>query len=73
MIIPEFPLDLTADQVVSDFKSFHIDGASLRLLSGLRADVLQSLSFSLDDDDPRWRVLIIRVLVQELSLIFLIN
>lgn len=73
MIVPEFPLDLAADQIIADFQSFHIDGASLRLLSSLRADVLQSLSFSFNDDDPRWRVFIIRVLVQELSLVFLID
>lgn len=73
MVVPELPLDLAADQVIADFKPFHINGASLRLLSGLRADVVQRLSISLEDDDPGRRILVISVLVQELSLVFLID
>lgn len=73
MVVPEFPLDLAADQVIADFEPFHINGASLRLLSGLRADVVQRLSLSFEDDDPGRRILVISVLVQELSLVFLID
>lgn len=71
--IPKFPLNFAADQVFTDFKSFHIDGAGLRLLSAFRTNVVQSLSFSPENDDPGWRVLVIRVFVQELSLVFLID
>lgn len=73
MIVPELPFDLAADQIVANFEPFHIDGAGLRLLRSLRADILQRLSFFLEDDDPRWRVLVIRVLIQKLSLVFLID
>ena len=43
------------------------------MLRSLGADIVQRLSFFLDDDDPRWRVLVIRVLVQKLSLVLLID
>lgn len=73
MIVPKLPLDFSTDQVIPNFKFFNIDGAGLRLLCRLRANVLQCFSLFLEDNDPSWRVLVIWVLVQELSLVFLID
>lgn len=73
MIVPKFPFDFRTDQVVPNFELLNIYGAGLWLLSGLGAYVVQRFSLSLEDDDPSRRILVIGILIQELSLVLLIN